>query len=371
MKYLTVVLFIGMLLPSIALADSKNLDHSIKLSKQTKSKVKSAIDRGVRFLRYSQNKEGHWGHPGITALILYSFFLSPRKYGPEDGPWVRKPIEYIINLQKENGGIYTNQLANYTTSISLMALTGNPDVAKQHEKVIEKAQKFLVDLQCDEGEGYDPTKDPLYGGIGYGGDERPDLSNTQYALEALHDSGLSKDHQVYKKALIFLQRCQNRTESNDQKGWVANDGGFVYYPANSPAGADATQTGKKYRSYGSMTYAGIKSYIYASVDKNDPRVQSAYKWISRNYDLSENPGAGKQGLFYYYHTFAKTMSVYNQNVITDDKNVDHNWREDLATILLNSQKEDGSWVNEEDRWWEADPRLVTAYAVLALSICYK
>ncbi|BBM85368.1 prenyltransferase/squalene oxidase repeat-containing protein [Candidatus Uabimicrobium amorphum] len=369
MRYLVIVLLASMFLPQMSFADEKK-STSVKLSKETKGKVKSAIDRGVRYLRYSQNKEGHWGHPGVTALVLYSFFLSPRKYGPDDGPWVRRPIEHLVSLQKKNGGIYATNLGNYITAVALLALSGNPDVAKQHEDVIKKAQQYLVDLQCDEGEGYDPAKDPFYGGVGYGGDERPDLSNTQYAMEALHDSGLSKDHEVYKKALIFLQRCQNRTESNDQigKGWVANDGGFVYYPANSKAGSD----GSKYRSYGSMTYAGIKSYIYASVDKNDPRVQAAYKWIASNYDLSENPGGvGHKGLFYYYHTFAKTMSVYGEDTITDDKNVVHNWREDLAKVLLEKQREDGSWVNTQDKWWEGDPRLVTAYAVLALSICYK
>ena len=371
LRYFISVVLTSLFLCSSTFAEETKQAKVAKLSKATKSKVKSALDRGVRYLRYSQNKEGHWGHPGITALALYAFFSSPRKYGPEDGPFVRRPMEYILGLQKDNGGIYVNQLGNYITSVAILALSGNPKVAEKHREVILKAQKYLIELQCDEGEGYDPQKDPLYGGVGYGGDERPDVSNTQYALEALHASGLEKDHPVYKKALIFLQRCQNRTESNDQKGWVGDDGGFVYYPEKSFAGTDQVENTTKQRSYGSMTYAGIKSYIYANVDKKDPRVEAAYKWISRNYDLNEHPGMGNQGLYYYYHTFAKTMSVYGEDVIVDDKGVEHNWREELANILISRQREDGSWINKQDRWWEGNPDLVTAYAVLALSICYK
>jgi squalene-hopene/tetraprenyl-beta-curcumene cyclase len=32
---------------------------------------------------------------------------------------------------------------------------------------------------------------------------------------------------------------------------------------------------------------------------------------------------------------------------------------------------DGSWVNENPRWMEGDPNLVTAYALLALAYCQK
>ena len=59
-----------------------------------------------------------------------------------------------------------------------------------------------------------------------------------------------------------------------------------------------------------MTYAGLKSFLYAGLKKDDMRVKAAMDWIKRHYDLTENPGVGKQGLFYYYHVFAKALAVY-------------------------------------------------------------
>jgi len=50
----------------------------------------------------------------------------------------------------------------------------------------------------------------------------------------------------------------------------------------------------------------------------------------------------------------------------DDKGVEHHWRTDLIEKLLSLQKDDGSWTNTNDRWWERNPDLVTAYAILTL-----
>lgn len=372
LHWFSVVLFL-VSFSALSAQEVKPTDPSPKggLSKETKEAVQKAMDKGVKFLRSTQNKDGHWGDPGITALIVTAFFRCHRKYGPEDGPWIRKPLEYLASCQKKDGGIYNDQLANYNTSVAILAFTAHPDVAKQYAPTIERAKKFLLGLQCDEEEGYAPDKDKYYGGIGYGGDERPDLSNTQYAIEALRAAGLDKDDPALKKALVFLQRCQNRSESNDQV-WAGNDGGFVYGPGDSPAGKEKRTDGKvALKSYGSMTYAGIKSYIHANVSKDDPRVQSAYDWIRRNYDLSQNPGAGNQGLFYYYHTFAKTLYLLQDPFLLDHENKSHNWKEDLAKVLLAKQDQNGAWKNPHPRWWEAEPRLVTAYAILALSYCLE
>jgi hypothetical protein len=123
------------------------------------------------------------------------------------------------------------------------------------------------------------------------------------------------------------------------------------------------------RSYGSMTYAGLKSMIYAGLTPEDPRVQAAYEWIQRHYTVEENPGMGPQGLFYYYHTFAKALGTLGHEELTDAEGQPHDWRADLARQLLAAQQDDGSWVNEHPRWLEGDPNLVTGYALMALAYC--
>ena len=122
------------------------------------------------------------------------------------------------------------------------------------------------------------------------------------------------------------------------------------------------------KSYGSMTYAGIKSFIHANLKKDDPRVQLALDWIRNHYTLDENPQMGAQGLYYYYHTFAKTMRVIGEPTITDSAGRTHDWAEELARELLSRQSDEGYWVNDESaRWWEGNKVLVTSEAVMALA----
>ena len=119
-----------------------------------------------------------------------------------------------------------------------------------------------------------------------------------------------------------------------------------------------------------MTYAGFKSMLYAKVDRNDVRVRRAVDWIRRHYTLDHNPNMphaqSKEGLYYYYHVFARAMRAWGDETIRDADGVPHEWREELCKKLLSLQRDDGSWANEEDRWFEGNPHLVTAYSVLAL-----
>ncbi len=315
-----------------------------------------AIDRGLKWLRAHQQDNGSWeNHAGITGLSLTAFAHSPRAYREEDGPFIRRAVQFLGGLAKPDGGIYQKALPVYNTAIAVMALCSveNPELAP----LIRQGRDFLTMSQTDEGEGYDP-KDKFYGGIGYGNDERPDLSNLQYALEALHVTDLPGDDPTWTNAIRFIERCQNRSESNGLE-WATNDGGFVYYPGYSFAGGT--------KSYGSMTYAGIKSFIYAHLKSDDPRVQAAFDWIRENYTLDENPGMGAQGLFYYYHTFAKTLRVYGEPEIVDGEGKTHLWADELTQVLLGRQHEDGYWVNSDSgRWWEGNKVLVTTEAILAL-----
>jgi squalene-hopene/tetraprenyl-beta-curcumene cyclase len=56
-------------------------------------------------------------------------------------------------------------------------------------------------------------------------------------------------------------------------------------------------------------------------------------------------------------------------MVVDDKGVEHDWRQELIDELARRQQPNGSWVNKNERWLEADPNLVTGYALLALSHC--
>lgn len=354
----------------ISFADGHKVAKSTNYDELNK-RVITSIDKGLEWLKTQQGKDGLFemapgeGHPGITALAITAFLRHPeKKYSDEKHPFIKKAIDQLIAMQQENGAIYDISkqpaLPNYNTAISLMALSSTDNPMK-YKKVIKKAQAFLKSLQIQDEESV------YYGGIGYGSRETVnDLSNLNLAIQALKDSG-SDDDEIMKKAVIFLERVQNRSESNDQP-WAGNDGGFIYSPdGESKAGTD--EAGSP-RSYASMTYAGLLSFIYANVDKNDERVQAAVKWIQNHFTVEENYGMGAQGLYYNYHTMAKALRLYGEATIVDAKGVSHDWYKELAEKLLQVQKSNGSWINENSRWMEALPVLATSYAVLSLDTAY-
>ena len=119
-----------------------------------------------------------------------------------------------------------------------------------------------------------------------------------------------------------------------------------------------------------MTYAGLKSMIYAGVKPDDPRVKAAVTWAAKHYDLSANPGMGGSGLYYYYHIFAKALDAAGYDIFTDVQGQKHDWRQELYQAIAERQQPNGSWINPSDRWMEGDPNLVTGYALLALSYCH-
>ncbi len=336
------------------------------MDSQLQNRTKRAIAGGLHYLRGQQAEDGSvMKSVGITALALRALLESPEHYAESDGAFITRPVAYLLANAKSDGSIAsTLQGTAYNTAVAVSALaaTKNP----KYDTVIANARKFLVHHQIDEDDGYKPDH-PYYGGIGYGGGERPDMSNVYMALESLKAAATDPKDPVWQKALTFVNRSQNRSESNEQK-WAANDGGFVYRPGmNPPEYENGTS------SYGGMTAAGLLSLLFAGVDKSDPRVQAAYKWMTANYTLDVNPGTNKKhGLYYFYNAFAKVMSAYGADTFTDGKGQKHNWRDELAQKLLGLQAADGSWANHDSNaWWEDRPQLVTAWTVIALEQALK
>lgn len=358
-----VALSTGLLLGGTARADDKTA-ASATLAPELKPKVDAAASKAVEYFRTMQNEDGSFGEgnqiTGVTALVVTGLLGNANVTA--DDPMVAKGLKYLESKLHEDGGIYDDpRQKNYPTAIAVLAFAkANKD--GRYKELLDKAAKFLKQEQWDESEGITPDND-RYGGAGYGGKSRPDLSNTAFLLEALKASGLPESDPAYKRAAIFVTRCQNLSgEGANDLPFAAkiDDGGFYYTPVDAP------KDGPGLRSYGSMTYAGLKSFIYAGLDKNDPRVQAALDWIRKNYSLTENPGMGDQGLYYYYHTFAKALAAADLEEITANDGSPHNWRNELATVLVTTQLPDGSWVNKNPRWMESDPRLVTAFVLMTI-----
>ena len=370
----TASLVLGLFVP----ADRAWAGQPAPAGQATRQVRQRLIGRAIQFMRVrGQRDDGSYGPTeygiGPTAIVVAGLLRSGQ-FGP-DSPFVAKSLKYLERFVQPDGGIYQGQrLHNYTTAVALMAF-GAANTDGRYATQIRNGQKYLTGLQWDGNESVDGKRideqNTWYGGAGYGRHKRPDLSNLQFMLEALKETGLAKDDPAWRRAVVFLTRCQNLAGEHNDQPWakLTNDGGFVYTPAGGGQSKAGRTVNGGLRSYGSMTYAGLKSYLYAGLDRDDPRVKAAVQWIRKHYTLAENPGLGQQGLYYYYHTFARTMHVLGQPVFVDAQGKAHRWREELVAKLAKLQRQDGSWANPEDRWFESEPTLVTGYVLLALAYC--
>lgn len=351
-----------------------------------RNEVERAIDRGLAWLQASQNSNGWWSspdHPAVTALGLMAFGGEPRgRYQRNEPDWLKRGYAYVVSCAQPDGGIHRSNLVTYNTALCLTALaTANKP---EYEPLILRARRCLIGLQLDFGEKGKPDN-VFDGGVGYGSHyEHSDMGNTVFALEALYyskrlieDKGLADARDLdWAAAISFLQNCQNLPGYNKQT-WASDaprdKGGFIYYPGHSMAGGETNAaTGRvALRSYGSISYAGMLSYIYANLKHDDPRVLAVFNWLQKNYTLDENPGMGAEGLYFYFHMMAKALNAYGAQEIGLQSGQKVNWRRELAAKLLNLQRPDGSWYNDNGRWWEKDPALVTSYATLALEMTHR
>ena len=334
-------------------------------------RLAAMVSRGVRFLESQQAADGSFNSRvgiGPTALATLAIIRSGRT---TKDPVVAKALAYLTRFVQDDGSIHPprSRLSNYETCVAVLCLEAANQDGK-YDQIIEGANRYLRTGIWDEGEGKQKA-DPAYGGAGYGGQSRPDLSNTSFLIDALKASGAKEGDEALEKALVFVSRCQNLESEHNNTPFAGkiNDGGFYYTPVVGDQAEDRQTPDGGLRSYGAMTYSGLKSLIYAGVEKDDPRVQAAVQWISKYYDLDSNPGMGEAGLFYYYHTFAKALDALGTDQLTDANGTPRNWQRDLIAALAERQQKDGSWVNTNQRWLENDPTLVTAYCLLALSYC--
>ncbi|MCH2161181.1 MAG: terpene cyclase/mutase family protein [Phycisphaerales bacterium] len=357
-----------------------------------------SVRRGLAYLAATQSRNGSWfegleviptdqspkeaaAAAAVTALGLKAFAQAPNLAPNTDAG--NRALDYLRSIIEREGfdGLNEAGLGNYVTSAVVMGLAA----VGSDTGTLMAGVDWLKSSQWDGADGLRSEQD-WYGGAGYGNRGRPDLSNTQMMLDALYDAGVSPEEPTVQRALVFLSRTQNLKATNPA-AWAQagnNDGGFIYTPANNGESMASQFVGegrygekmpagepRSLRSYGSMTYAGFKSLLYAGLDSEDPRVKAALKWASQHWTLEKNPGVGQQGYYYYVHAMARALRASGLEQITDGDGVQHNWRQELIDALVARQRSDGSWMNSEDRWEEGRPDLATIYATLAIEEALK
>ena len=334
--------------------------------KSSEKAYEQAVTRAMECLRTTgQAEDGSFSAslgPAVTAIVTTAVLRSGRT--PQD-PVAAKALRYLQGYVQPDGGIYQpgSRHRNYETCLGLMAFA-EANANGRYKSIVERADAFLRHGQYSEKDGMQPSN-VAFGGAGYGDAERPDLSNTSFLVDALKESGSGPDDEALKRALVFISRCQNLESEHNTTEFPAKnpDGGFYYTAAAGGRSMAGNTDNGGLRSYGSMTYAGLKSMIYCGASADDPRVKAAVEWARKHYSVDDNPGMGDAGLYYYYQLFAKALAAMDLPTITDADGRAHDRRQELIAALVERQQPDGAWVNKNSRWMEGDANLVTGYAL--------
>ena len=400
MKYVNKLFIFGLIfalcMTNMLLADAKLSLITTGPKAIDKAHMKSAaeiMNSGIGWLLKNMDDKETWSaqngafRTAMTGLALKGLLQHPDF--TSESKIIKKAFKVLLEYQQADGGIYNPKegRANYCTSIAVCALAeaGDP----QYKEAMAKAVKFLRGIQITvNSETRDPKKKgeiineghPYVGGVSYGAKHgRPDLNNLGWWMEAMNAAGVEAKDPAMQRALAFVNRCQNRSESNDlalaKNG--PDDGGFIYAPAKrditvGESKAGIAVGGKGLRSYGSISYTAWKSMLYAGVSKDDPRIKSLYTWLRQYWTLEQNPNMPKarsqQGMYFYYVVLARALRGWKIDEVPDidSSKPAHNWRHELIDTLAKRINKDGSWNNKADRWMEGDPTLVTAYEIIAL-----
>jgi squalene-hopene/tetraprenyl-beta-curcumene cyclase len=374
---LTIALTVSAAAPEQTVSLVSSLQPAGTLHESLQREVDAAIDRSLDWLSERQKADGSWSKgdfPALTALPLWAFAQArhTRKSAAEDAA-----IRYILSCAHEDGGIYKKipgtkggGLSNYNTAICMTALhaTGRADV----RSTVLKARSFVAGSQYFGDDEY-------RGGFGYESSTKrayTDLLNTYYASQAMRLTASEEEFRPkqekradidWGETIKFVERMQNKPDSGHD-----NAGGFFYNPTDPKAGTATNASGDVvFRSYGSITYAGLLAMVFADISREDVRVRSTFDWAERNWTLDENPGMGQQGLYFFYHVLTRGLVKAGKELIAQADGTQLNWKEAVARKILSMQKIDpdtghGFWVNESGRFWESDPVLATAYCLLAL-----
>ena len=395
------------------------------LDPDAKKAALKAIDDGVQWLKSCQKEDGTWSlkqYPAITALAARAILQDPSRPAGRPDPAADKGLDYVASCARQDGGVYCQvppekggTQANYNTAACLLGLCAAHE--SRYEPLIKAARGYLIRTQHLD-------KDDFYGGWGYDASRKEphaDMSNTGFAMQALSVTAPSAkeslsvceivanspkpreqapnpeeaakpaeapttetpppeavpDDPNWAAATAFLSHCQNLASAAEKDRAVSkrpqDAGGFYYHPHGSMAGGEMDDDGRQiWHSYGNATALGLECLLEAHVDRNDPRVAATVNWHRSNYNLEEHPGGmGKQGLYFFYHTLARALAMYGEEPLKRADKPAADWRRGLIEKIVSLQRTDPQtglkyWVNDEGRWMENDPVLVTAYSVLAL-----
>jgi hypothetical protein len=333
-------------------------------SPNVKTTPTSALDKAVDFLLQARSPDGGW----------HSTKYRDMAEGPEITPYVLKALTYS-NLDKADRRPSEEYLESFEPGKTELIYPVYTSAGMLLNRVDDSDEwkSFLLSFQADEDLGW-TDEDPSYGGWSYAmtpprktQGEIPTLSqaNLPSTLFALGGLSLSKDglpEDVARRALVFLQRCQNYPDG---------DGGFCASPSD-----ESMNKAGAHRSYGSATSDGLRALLRCGLKPDHPRVVAARRWTEEHLSTTTHPGDFPEGrfydrdslYFYYCWSTAHALAALQRSGVELSER-EQTWKKESRTQLISKQRPDGSWVNPASATREDEPLVSTpmAMAVLVLT----
>ncbi|MFO7956471.1 MAG: prenyltransferase/squalene oxidase repeat-containing protein [Candidatus Brocadiia bacterium] len=306
--------------------------------------VDAAIDRALEYLAAQQTDEGWWpgksqfaeGNTAITSLCVMAFLA--RGHTPGVGPYgdaINRGIDFVLDSQQDNGmlvggtkmrgGMYSHSIS----TLLLSEVSGMVDPERQDRIRAALPRAFEVILTAQRLE----KRNNHQGGWRYNNSSRDsDISCTGWPLIALRsarNNGAAVPVEAIESGVQFILNCRHQS------------GGFAYQPGQGPGFA---RTG----------VALLSLELCGHHDSEEAR--GAAKWI-----LDHPPRVGRG--WFYYGLYYSAQGMYQLG--------EEYWEpfaRRMYRIMLEAQRQDGSWPGNGDGGNRAGPCYTTAMSVLALSV---
>jgi hypothetical protein len=325
-----------------------------------KEQIDLAIEKGLGFLRKTQNSDGSWskfanskpkdnsafgrvGHPVMTSLCVMAFLASGKVPGEgEDGQRIEKGIRYVIKCQKNNGIIadvndgmiemYSHGICTLMLAEALGMTTG--DLSEELRRRLVVAVQVILSGQRKSGADAGGWRYRIEG-------SDSDLSVTGWqlmALRAAKNVGCDVPNERIKLAVEYCRRCFDPATK-----------GFRYQP-NGPVTVACTGT-------------GILAIEICGKDYHlSKEVVSGGDYILETFISANRP-------HFFYGIYYTSQGMFQLGGEYWSK-----YREKLHGILFasNPQNSDGSWTGKGG--WDDEmygSAYGTAMAILSLTVEYR
>lgn len=304
--------------------------------------VQRSIDRGVAFLKKTQQERGGWSEfrsqsCGLSALCTLALLNAGVD---RDDPSVARALRYLRGIRPQE----TYSVALQTLVYCQAGAAGDLPRIRENVRWLIEAQK-PADTGSRAGSWSYNRRGPGSG----------DPSNAQFALLALGaavDRGVEVDPDVFRSAAEYWRKKQKPS------------GGWSYF-------AD--------QATGSMTCAGIASLIIAEGRLGDAAerisadsiaccgdqpdrgeaIRKGIDFLGRGFSVQTNPG-DSFNFFYYMYALERVGRLSGQRLIGG-----HDWyREGTERLVALQDNFQGYWSGANV---EADQNIATSFALLFLS----